>query len=229
MHGMEQSGDQPLEQAPLQNQPVINRLPRCGSKKMPSTSAVVTHDRVSHRSLERAAGQTRNNACGQGHMSRTGQTGAVWSGPSHLRPDCPRKRRRLRKLHGVRESQQAQPVSRWAENSIEPCFPNHATTQLWTVFAFLVPRHGSLTGDDLAGLHEHLRRVAQYHPHTELARPAYLGRDDTTAVDTDELLHRIQAGDTVVLDVVRERSSPTAAASIACSPTTPSGCSTPMA
>ncbi len=60
----------------------------------------------------------------------------------------------------------------------------------------------SLAGDDVAGLWEHLRRVAQQHrPHTELARRAYLGPDDTTAIDTDDLLRRLEAGDTVVLDV----------------------------
>jgi rhodanese-related sulfurtransferase/DNA-binding transcriptional ArsR family regulator len=60
----------------------------------------------------------------------------------------------------------------------------------------------SLAGDDVAGLWDHMRRVAQRHrPHTELARRAYLGPDDTTAIDTDELLRRLQAGDTVVLDV----------------------------
>ena len=60
----------------------------------------------------------------------------------------------------------------------------------------------SLTGDDVAGLWEHLRRVAQAHrPHTELARRAYLGPDDTEAVDTDELLRRLRSGDAVVLDV----------------------------
>ena len=60
----------------------------------------------------------------------------------------------------------------------------------------------SLTGDDVAGLWEHLRRVAQTHrPHTELARRAYLGPDDTDAVDTDELLRRLHRGDAVVLDV----------------------------
>ena len=38
----------------------------------------------------------------------------------------------------------------------------------------------SLAGDDVAGLWDHLRRVAQRHrPHTELARRAYLGPDDT--------------------------------------------------
>ncbi|NDL60655.1 ArsR/SmtB family transcription factor [Phytoactinopolyspora mesophila] len=60
----------------------------------------------------------------------------------------------------------------------------------------------SLAGDDVVGLWNHLRRVAQLHrPHTELARRAYLGPEDTTAVDTDELLRRVGRGDTVVLDV----------------------------
>lgn len=60
----------------------------------------------------------------------------------------------------------------------------------------------SLTGDDVAGLWEHLRRVAQAHrPHTELARRAYLGPEDTDAVDTDELLRRLDNDDAVILDV----------------------------
>lgn len=60
----------------------------------------------------------------------------------------------------------------------------------------------SLAGDDVAGLWDHLRRVAQRHrPHTELARRSYLGPEDGAAVDTDELLRRLEAGDTVVLDV----------------------------
>jgi rhodanese-related sulfurtransferase/DNA-binding transcriptional ArsR family regulator len=60
----------------------------------------------------------------------------------------------------------------------------------------------SLAGDDVAGLWDHLRRVAQRHrPHTDLARRAYLGPEDTRAVDTDELLRRLADGDTVVLDV----------------------------
>ncbi|HEX6196002.1 MAG TPA: metalloregulator ArsR/SmtB family transcription factor [Jiangellaceae bacterium] len=60
----------------------------------------------------------------------------------------------------------------------------------------------SLTGDDVAGLWEYLRRVAQAHrPHTELARRAYLGPEDTDAVDTDELLRRLERGDAVILDV----------------------------
>lgn len=60
----------------------------------------------------------------------------------------------------------------------------------------------SLAGDDVAGLWEHLRGVARAHrPHTELARRAYLGPDDTDAVDTEELLRRVDSGDAVVLDV----------------------------
>lgn len=60
----------------------------------------------------------------------------------------------------------------------------------------------SLAGDDVAGLWDQLRRVAQKHrPHTELARRAYLGPEDTTAVDSDELLRRLEAGDAVLLDV----------------------------
>lgn len=60
----------------------------------------------------------------------------------------------------------------------------------------------SLTGDDVAGLWDRLRSVAQNHrPHTEVARRAYLGPEDTLAVDTDELLRRLDSGDAVVLDV----------------------------
>lgn len=60
----------------------------------------------------------------------------------------------------------------------------------------------SLAGEDVAGLWEHLRRVAQAHrPHTELARRAYLGPEDTEAVDSEELLRRIDTGEAVVLDV----------------------------
>jgi rhodanese-related sulfurtransferase/biotin operon repressor len=60
----------------------------------------------------------------------------------------------------------------------------------------------SLTGDDVAALWQQLRHVAQQHrPHTELARRSYLGPDDTTAVDTAELLRRMEAGDALVLDV----------------------------
>lgn len=60
----------------------------------------------------------------------------------------------------------------------------------------------SLAGTDVAGLWDHLRRVAQAHrPHTELARRAYLGPDDTAAVNTDELLRRLADGHVVILDV----------------------------
>lgn len=60
----------------------------------------------------------------------------------------------------------------------------------------------SLASDDVAGLWHDLRRVAQRHrPHTEPARRAYLGPDDTEAVDTAELLRRLRVGDIVVLDV----------------------------
>lgn len=60
----------------------------------------------------------------------------------------------------------------------------------------------SLAGDDVAGLWDHLRRVAQRHrPHTEIARRAYIGPEDTIAVDTDELMRRLQAGNITILDV----------------------------
>ena len=60
----------------------------------------------------------------------------------------------------------------------------------------------ALAGDDVAGLWVLLRRVAQVRrPHTEGARRAYLGPEDTDAVDTAELLTRRDAGDAVVLDV----------------------------
>ena len=60
----------------------------------------------------------------------------------------------------------------------------------------------SLAGEDVAALWDTLRRVAQRHrPHTELARRAYLGPEDTTAVDTNELLRRLKGDDAVILDV----------------------------
>jgi rhodanese-related sulfurtransferase/DNA-binding transcriptional ArsR family regulator len=60
----------------------------------------------------------------------------------------------------------------------------------------------SLAGDDVARLWEVLREVAQRHrPHTDLARRAYLGPEDTTPVDSDELMRRIEAGSAVILDV----------------------------
>lgn len=60
----------------------------------------------------------------------------------------------------------------------------------------------SLAGDDVAALWDDLRRVALHHrPHTERARAAYLGPEDTEAVTTQALLARISDGDAVVLDV----------------------------
>ena len=60
----------------------------------------------------------------------------------------------------------------------------------------------SLPADDVAELWDTLRQVAHRHrPHTERARQAYLGPEDTDAVDMGELLDRVRAGDTVVLDV----------------------------
>ncbi|MBT2416551.1 metalloregulator ArsR/SmtB family transcription factor [Streptomyces sp. ISL-22] len=62
--------------------------------------------------------------------------------------------------------------------------------------------HYRLAGDDVAALYALLRRVAQAHqPAVEPARAAYLGADDTTAVDREELLSRAAAGEIVVLDV----------------------------
>jgi rhodanese-related sulfurtransferase len=60
----------------------------------------------------------------------------------------------------------------------------------------------SLTGDDVAGLWDQLRRVSQRHrPHTEVARRAYLGPEDTAAIGSEELLQRLASGDIFVLDV----------------------------
>jgi DNA-binding transcriptional ArsR family regulator len=60
----------------------------------------------------------------------------------------------------------------------------------------------SLAGDDVAGLWARLRQVAQQRrPHTELARRAYLGPDDTEAVGTGELRRRLGDGGTLILDV----------------------------
>jgi rhodanese-related sulfurtransferase/DNA-binding transcriptional ArsR family regulator len=60
----------------------------------------------------------------------------------------------------------------------------------------------SLAGDDVAGLWAGLHQVAQRRrPRTEVARRAYLGPEDTAAVDTDELLARLGRADAVLLDV----------------------------
>ncbi|HEX5568145.1 MAG TPA: metalloregulator ArsR/SmtB family transcription factor [Streptomyces sp.] len=59
-----------------------------------------------------------------------------------------------------------------------------------------------LAGDDVVALLTSLRDVAQRHrPHTELARRAYLGPEDTEEVTREELLRRAADGDLVVLDV----------------------------
>jgi rhodanese-related sulfurtransferase/DNA-binding HxlR family transcriptional regulator len=60
----------------------------------------------------------------------------------------------------------------------------------------------SLAGQDVVTLFDELRSVAQRHrPHTEHARRAYLGPEDTEEVDRDELVRRARAGEVVVLDV----------------------------
>ncbi|MFC5212948.1 ArsR/SmtB family transcription factor [Streptomyces coerulescens] len=62
--------------------------------------------------------------------------------------------------------------------------------------------HYRLAGADVAALYALLRQVAQAHqPAVEPARTAYLGADDTEAVDREELLARATAGEIVVLDV----------------------------
>ena len=60
----------------------------------------------------------------------------------------------------------------------------------------------SLAADDVAALWHTLREVAQRHrPHTEQARWAYLGPEDTEGIDSVELLRRVEHGDVLVLDV----------------------------
>ena len=60
----------------------------------------------------------------------------------------------------------------------------------------------SLVADDVASLWDNLRRLALRHrPHTERARAAYLGPEDTEGVTTEALLARISDGEVVVLDV----------------------------
>jgi rhodanese-related sulfurtransferase len=60
----------------------------------------------------------------------------------------------------------------------------------------------SLVADDVASLWDDLRRLALRHrPHTERARAAYLGPEDTEGVTTEALLARISDGEVVVLDV----------------------------
>jgi rhodanese-related sulfurtransferase/DNA-binding MarR family transcriptional regulator len=60
----------------------------------------------------------------------------------------------------------------------------------------------SLAANDVANLWDNLRRVAlQHRPHTERARAAYLGPEDTEAVTTDVLLQRLRDGGVTVIDV----------------------------
>jgi rhodanese-related sulfurtransferase len=60
----------------------------------------------------------------------------------------------------------------------------------------------SLAADDVARLWAGLRHVALHHrPHTEPARAAYLGPDDTDTVTTEVLLRRVADDEIVVLDV----------------------------
>ncbi|MGH3712316.1 MAG: ArsR/SmtB family transcription factor [Micromonosporaceae bacterium] len=59
-----------------------------------------------------------------------------------------------------------------------------------------------LAADNVAQLYADLRSVAVTQlPDVAAARDAYLGPDETEAVDRDELLRRANAGDVVVLDV----------------------------
>jgi rhodanese-related sulfurtransferase len=59
-----------------------------------------------------------------------------------------------------------------------------------------------LAGPDVGALYGHLQQVASSHlPDVAPAAAAYLGPDDTEAVDRDELIRRAQAGQVTVLDV----------------------------
>jgi len=59
-----------------------------------------------------------------------------------------------------------------------------------------------LSGTDVAGLWDGLRRVAERHrPHASVALRSYLGPEDTEAVATDDLLRWAGRGDVVILDV----------------------------
>lgn len=60
----------------------------------------------------------------------------------------------------------------------------------------------SLSGDDVAGLWDTLRSVAQRHrPHTEIARRGYLGPDDTDVIGTQDLVRHLQDPEVIILDV----------------------------
>lgn len=59
-----------------------------------------------------------------------------------------------------------------------------------------------LAGPDVAALYGHLQEVAAAHlSDLAPAARAYLGPDDTEAVDRDELLRRARAGEVTVIDV----------------------------
>ncbi|HEX5542669.1 MAG TPA: hypothetical protein VFX60_14105, partial [Micromonospora sp.] len=59
-----------------------------------------------------------------------------------------------------------------------------------------------LAGDDVGRLYALLRDVAGARSaETAAAREAYLGADDTQAINRDELLHRLQAGKLIAVDV----------------------------
>ncbi len=105
----------------------------------------------------------------------------------------------------------------------------------------------SLAGRDVADLFARLREVAQSHlPDVEAARVVYLGDGGGRPVTRDELQQLAKTTTVTVLDVRPPeeytaghipdaisippgRSSPTAAARTACSPTTPSGSCAPTA
>ena len=62
--------------------------------------------------------------------------------------------------------------------------------------------HYRLAGPDIAALYALLRDVAGTHSAAAAAaRDAYLGADDTAAVDRDELRRRLAAGEVIAVDV----------------------------
>jgi rhodanese-related sulfurtransferase/DNA-binding transcriptional ArsR family regulator len=62
--------------------------------------------------------------------------------------------------------------------------------------------HYRLTGPDVAALYGHLQEVAATHLRDlEPAARAYLGPEDTEAIDRNELLRRARAGQVTVIDV----------------------------
>ncbi|WP_137992566.1 ArsR/SmtB family transcription factor [Streptomyces vilmorinianum] len=62
--------------------------------------------------------------------------------------------------------------------------------------------HYRLAGNDVAALYALLRQVARNHQDAvEPARSAYLGAEDSEAIDRDDLIARARSGEVVVLDV----------------------------